>query len=159
MPRASPHPVHRAVLLGVVAASLFGTVAVTAPATADAQPAPPTSTPGVVSVGDPYISGEGIRLVGNQTDSTSRVDPFGAHASHDDAAGTGGTVPYCSRSTSALIHIADGMSSLNVACSGATTTTATSDGHFMPGMAFVDLDAGQVGQVSKLRNFDPGQDV
>ena len=110
----------------------------------------PQGEPWVVSLGDSYISGEAGRWAGNQTWSTNAVDALGAKAYHDS--GTGETIERCHRSESALIHIGDAKS-LNLACSGAITSTKiTSEGWFKPGIDFYDRAEGK-GQALMLEEF------
>ena len=49
---------------------------------------PGSGTPYVVTVGDSYISGEAGRWAGSSNDSEAPADALGAHAYHDNAAGT-----------------------------------------------------------------------
>src|SRR3954467_8162012 len=84
---------------------------------------PATARAQVVALGDSAISGEAGRWAGNTNGSSSRVDAGG----YNDA------IAGCHRSTSAEIHIGT-VASLNLACSGAQTTTHTSDGNFKPGL-------------------------
>lgn len=150
-------PVHRLrrhrlrAAIGLTAA-LAATAALTplgaAPARADG---PGAGNPWVVSVGDSYISGEAGRWAGSSNDSSARADALGASAYNDNAAGTGESIERCHRSRSAEIHIGGGVSSLNLACSGATTATATGD-YFKPGLDFYSGTAG-VGQARALQTF------
>jgi hypothetical protein len=103
------------------------------PASADAQ---------VVALGDSAISGEAGRWAGNTNGASSRVDAGG----YDDA------IAGCHRSRSAEIHIG-GVASLNLACSGARTTTHTSDGKFKPGIDFYTDAAGNKGQALMLQEY------
>ena len=112
---------------------------------------PGVGTPWVVSVGDSYISGEAGRWAGSSNASSSRADALGPSAYHDNASGTGETIPRCHRSRSAEIHIGGGVNSLNLACSGAKTSTATGD-RFKPGLDFYSGTAG-VGQARALQSF------
>src|ERR1700709_1562719 len=90
---------------------------------------------GVVARGDSAISGEAGRWAGNTNASTSRTDALGPTAYFD--AGSGEAIPGCHRSKSAEVHIGGtGVMSFNLACSGARTTTHTSDGKFKPGIDF-----------------------
>src|SRR3954454_24705652 len=74
----------------------------------------------VVSVGDSYISGEAGRWAGNSNNSSASVDA-GGPAAYFDNGGTSETIARCHRSTAAEIGIGGGVSSLNLACSGAQT--------------------------------------
>jgi hypothetical protein len=89
----------------------------------------------VVSLGDSAISGEAGRWAGNTNGATSRTDALGPTAYYD--AGSGEAIPGCHRSKSAEVHIGGGINSVNLACSGARTSTHTgSDGAFKPGIDF-----------------------
>lgn len=104
----------------------------------------------VVSLGDSFISGEAGRWAGNQTWSTSGVDALGASAYADGAGGE--TITRCHRSKSAAIHIGD-VQSLNLACSGAITSTGfDSAGNFKPGLDFYN-ESGRKGQALLLQEF------
>ena len=131
--------------------------------------ASPTSTPvpgapWVVSLGDSFISGEAGRWAGNSDTSNAIDDALGPTAYYDNASNTGELIPLCHRSKSAMIHIGqdakgDPVNSLNLACSGAKTTTFTdSDGDFKPGLDFYD-SGGKQGQALMLRQFAAANDV
>ena len=115
---------------------------------------PGVGTPWVVSVGDSAISGEAGRWAGNTNDSSSRIDAGGSDAYFDNAGRTAEQIPGCHRSESAAIHIGGGVSSLNLACSGARTYThGGGDSDFKPGLDFY-LDAeGKKGQARALQEF------
>jgi hypothetical protein len=102
----------------------------------------------VVALGDSAISGEAGRWAGNTNGSSSRVDAGG----YNDA------IAGCHRSTSAEIQIGAAVS-LNLACSGAQTTTHTSDGNFKPGIDFYDDHAGHKGQALMLKEYAASQPV
>jgi hypothetical protein len=102
---------------------------------------PATARAQVVALGDSAISGEAGRWAGNTNGSSSRVDAGG----YNDA------IAGCHRSTSAEVHI--GIASLNLACSGAQTTTHTSDGNFKPGIDFYNDGAGHKGQALLLQEY------
>ncbi|MGA8246514.1 MAG: hypothetical protein WB797_06375 [Nocardioides sp.] len=141
--------------LSLVAAGLT-VVGLGAPAHADG---PGVGTPWVVSVGDSYISGEAGRWAGNSNASESYVDALGPTAYYDNASNTGEQINRCHRSKAAEIHIGGGVSSLNLACSGARTTTyIDSDGNFKPGLDFFD-SGGQQGQALMLQTFAATHDV
>ena len=108
----------------------------------------------IVSLGDSYISGEGGRWAGNSNGFTnlggdeaaaSRTD-VGRSAYWD--AGTEETIPNCHRSGSAEIHLGGKWTSINLACSGATTKTVTANSHgdYKPG---IDAE-GQLGLLSEV---------
>ncbi len=135
-------------------AMMAGTVFVPVMATTQTVLAdgPGVGAPWVVSLGDSYISGEGGRWAGNSNNSSASVDAGGAAAYYDNG-GTSETINRCHRSTAAEIHIGGGVNSLNLACSGAKTSTFTSsDGYFKPGIDFYN-SGGNQGQALMLQNF------
>ena len=135
---------------GVLAA---GVVVTTAGAPSAAADGPGVGTPWVVSLGDSAISGEAGRWAGNTNDSSSKVDALGADAYFDNATRTGEQIPGCHRSESAAIHIGGGVSSLNLACSGAQTSThGGGDSDFKPGIDFYNDVYGK-GQALALQEF------
>ena len=147
----------RPLALTVVASSalLFGLLA---PVAAEAAPAPSATAPAsarshdvwVVSLGDSYISGEAGRWAGNESLTTDDIDALGRSAYWD--AGDHESIPRCHRSESAAIHIGV-VKSLNLACSGAITTTKfDSDGNFKPGIDFY-RDGNREGQALMLEDF------
>jgi hypothetical protein len=143
--RAGPRGAFTAACVAAgIAAS--GLVAMAAPAVAA-----PSGAPWVVSLGDSYISGEAGRWAGNSTDP-SQTDALGSSA-YDDA-GLAEAIPGCHRSASAEIGIG-GVSSANLACSGAQTATApyVFGADFKPGVDFYNDGAGHVGQALALQNF------
>ncbi len=114
---------------------------------------PGAGAPWVVSLGDSYISGEAGRWAGNSNNSSSSVDAGGAAAYYDNAGATAEQINRCHRSTAAEIHIGGGVNSLNLACSGARTSTFTSsDGYFKPGIDFYASGANK-GQALMLQEF------
>jgi len=136
-------------------AMMAGTVFVPVMATTQTVLAdgPGVGAPWVVSLGDSYISGEGGRWAGNSNSSSASVDAGGAAAYFDNATHTAETINRCHRSTAAEIHIGGGINSLNLACSGAKTSTFTSsDGYFKPGIDFYN-SGGNQGQALMLQNF------
>ncbi|MFZ6004775.1 MAG: hypothetical protein ACOYXM_12690 [Actinomycetota bacterium] len=125
--------------------------------TAGAQPAsadgPGVGSPWVVSLGDSAISGEAGRWAGNTNDSYTKVDALGSDAYYDNASRTAEQIPGCHRSESAAIHIGGGVSSLNLACSGAQTSThGGGDTDFKPGLDFYNGAYGK-GQALALQEF------
>src|SRR3954465_14648472 len=103
---------------------------------------PATARAQVVALGDSAISGEAGRWAGNTNGSSSRVD----------AGGYNDSIPGCHRSTSAEVYI--GVTAMNLACSGAQTTTHTSDdGTFKPGLDFYNDGAGHKGQALMLQEY------
>lgn len=133
--------------LAVVAATLLAPLPAP-PANADG---PGSGTPWVVSVGDSYISGEAGRWAGSSNSSSARADALGPSAYWDNGSGTGEAINRCHRSKSAEIHVGGGVNSLNLACSGAKTATATGS-EFKPGLDFHSGSEG-VGQARALQTF------
>jgi hypothetical protein len=131
------------------------TVITAAPAYADG---PGSGTPYVVTVGDSYISGEAGRWAGSSNNSEAPADALGAHAYHDNAAGTGEQIAKCHRSTSAETFIGGGVGGANLACSGARTATSNGD-DFKPGLDFFDNGAGRLGQAKLLQQFATAHNV
>jgi hypothetical protein len=127
-------------------------IAVTAPpASADG---PGSGTPWVVTVGDSYISGEAGRWAGNSNASTSYADALGDTAYYDNADHTAEVIPRCHRSQAAEAYLGGGVNGMNLACSGAKTSTFTdSNGYFKPGLDFYDDGAGHLGQAKMLQQF------
>lgn len=136
-----------ATTLAAVGATLVAPLTAS-PAHADG---PGVGTPWVVSVGDSYISGEAGRWAGSSNSSSARADALGSTAYYDNASGTGEAINRCHRSKSAEIHIGGGVGSLNLACSGARTATATGE-EFKPGLDFYSGSEG-VGQARALQTF------
>ncbi|GAB3794133.1 SGNH/GDSL hydrolase family protein [Nocardioides ungokensis] len=146
-----------AVLLALILSIALGTAAGPAPeARADG---PGVGTPWVVTVGDSYVSGEAGRWAGSSNDSSSYADALGPTAYYDNAGGTGETIPRCHRSKSDEAYIGGGVNGLDLACSGARTSTFTnSDGYFKPGLDFYN-SGGQQGQALMLQNAAASHNV
>ena len=107
----------------------------------------------VVSLGDSYISGEAGRWAGSSNSSSSYADALGGSAYYDNAGGTAETINRCHRSKSAEVYLGGGVNGLNLACSGAKTSTYTdSSGYFKPGLDFYN-SGGNQGQALMLQNF------
>jgi hypothetical protein len=140
--------------LGIALALLAGGLVVPAAVSTTAQAdGPGAGSPWVVSLGDSYISGEGGRWAGNSNSSSASVDAGGAAAYYDNATHTAEVINRCHRSTAAEIHIGGGVNSLNLACSGAKTSTfISSDGYFKPGIDFYNVGGNQ-GQALMLQGF------
>ena len=119
------------------------------PAVADG---PGVGTPTVVTLGDSAISGEAGRWAGNTNMSSWRVDALGSTAYWD--APNGEAIKGCHRSQAAQAHIGNGVASLNLACSGARTSTGgTASGEdFKPGIDFYTGPKG-VGQALALQEY------
>lgn len=110
----------------------------------------PTGEPWVVSLGDSFISGEAGRWAGNESFTTADVDALGSSAYFDGAGRE--SINRCHRSASAGIHIGD-TPSLNLACSGAITSTKVDEaGNFKPGIDFSN-EGGRKGQALMLKEF------
>ncbi len=144
-------------LVGVVVATTVGaglTLVTGAPPAAAATSGPGVGTPYVASLGDSYISGEAGRWAGNTNESSSEIDALGSTAYFDNATGTAEQIPGCHRSKSAEIQIGGGVGSVNLACSGAKTSTfIDSSGNFKPGIDFYSDSSGRQGQALMLQNF------
>lgn len=120
---------------------------------------PGSGTPWVASLGDSYISGEAGRWAGSSNNGEQYVDALGSTAYSDNASGTGEAIARCHRSKSAEIFVGTA-SGVNLACSGAKTSTFTdSSGNFKPGLDFYDDGAGRVGQAKALQQFAAGHNV
>jgi len=137
--------------LGTLTLTSIGLTAGVTPAHADG---PGSGTPWVVAVGDSYISGEAGRWAGNSNASESYVDALGPTAYDDNATHTAETIPRCHRSSSDEVYLGGGVNGMDLACSGAKTTTVPSDsnGYFKPGLDFYNGTQGQ-GQALMLQNF------
>jgi hypothetical protein len=122
-------------------------------APAAAADGPGVGTPTVVTLGDSAISGEAGRWAGNTNQSSSRVDALGSRAYWDTP--TGEAIPGCHRSKAAQAHIGGGVTSANLACSGArTSTTGTGSGQtFKPGIDFYSDASGRKGQAAALETY------
>ena len=143
----------RAWLAGALCLAVPGLV-VTGAATPAQADGPGVGTPWVVTVGDSYISGEAGRWAGSSNTSSSYADALGSTAYYDNASGTGETINRCHRSKADEAYIGGGVNGLDLACSGARTSTFTdSNGYFKPGLDFYDNGAGQQGQAKMLQDF------
>jgi hypothetical protein len=144
---------HRRLAVVMAVTALVGTalVAFADPVSADG---PGVGTPWIVSVGDSAISGEAGRWAGNTNQSSSKTDALGSTAYYDNAANTAELIPGCHRSKAAEVHIGGGVSSMNLACSGARTYTQTpGSGDFKPGLDFYSDANGRKGQARALQEF------
>src|SRR4029077_3629051 len=104
------------------------------------------------SLGDSYISGEAGRWAGNTNESSSKIDALGAKAYDDNETGTAELIAGCHRSKSAEVYIGGGVNGENLACSGAKTSSFTSEGKFKPGLDFYN-SGGKEGQALMLQHF------
>jgi len=132
-------------------------IVLTTPTAAHAD-GPGVGTPWVVTVGDSYISGEAGRWAGSSNASSSYADALGSTAYYDN--GSGETIPRCHRSKASEAYVGGGVNGLNLACSGAKTSTFTDgDGNFKPGLDFYDDGAGHQGQAKMLQTFAASHNV
>ncbi|MGN6160615.1 MAG: hypothetical protein ACTHOG_02820 [Marmoricola sp.] len=155
---ATARPFRRSLAAALAAAAVSALALVVSPAAhADG---PGSGTPWVVSVGDSYISGEAGRWAGNSNTSESYVDALGSTAYYDNATNTAETINRCHRSHSAEIYLGGSVNGMNLACSGAQTSTVPSDsnGYFKPGLDFYNGAEGQ-GQALMLQNFAAAHNV
>src|SRR5689334_3131147 len=122
------------------------------PALADG---PGVGAPWVVSLGDSAISGEAGRWAGNTNGSPNNIDALGPTAYFDNATNSAEQIHGCHRSKSAEVYIGGGVNGLNLACSGARTTTGafSSGSDFKPGLDFYNDGAGHLGQALMLQQF------
>jgi hypothetical protein len=129
-------------------------VAAARDATPAKAPAAAAATPYVAVLGDSYSSGEAGRWAGSSDVSTSYADALGPTAYFDNASHTAERIPGCHRSRSDEAYIGRGVGGVDLACSGAMTSTYTDDhGHFKPGLDFFHDASGNLGQARALRRF------
>ncbi|MGA8987022.1 hypothetical protein [Aeromicrobium sp.] len=136
----------------LIGASSLALAAFTFIPTAAQADGPGSGSPYVVSVGDSYISGEAGRWAGSSNSSAARADRLGGTAYFDNAANNAEQIDRCHRSKSAEIYLGGGVQGLNLACSGATTSTVNGT-NFKPGLDFFDDGAGKLGQAKMLQQF------
>jgi hypothetical protein len=118
---------------------------------------PGVGTPWVASVGDSYISGEAGRWAGNSNQDSSWIDALGSTAYYDNASNTAEQISGCHRSKSAEVYIGGDINGVNLACSGAKTST--SDGSdFKPGLDFY-VNGSKQGQALALQGFATSHNV
>jgi hypothetical protein len=135
---------------GLAAAALLYSLGALAPAArADG---PGQGAPWTASLGDSYISGEAGRWAGNTNGSSSKTDALGSSAYYDNSTNSGELIQGCHRSKSAEVYIGAGVSGENLACSGAKTSSFTSEGLFKPGLDFYN-SGGHEGQALMLQHF------
>ncbi len=134
-----------------------GTIDLRAPGSAAVIPTGGAKNKVVVSLGDSYISGEAGRWAGNSEKKSwsESTDKLGATAYGDN--GGAESLPWCHRSKSAEINFGEGVTSVNLACSGAETKTDASQTPFKPGIdfsnTFVGGGATAMGQALLLQNL------
>jgi hypothetical protein len=155
-PIASRRMLHLALLAAMLAAALAYSLSALAPV-AHAE-GPGSGTPYTVSLGDSYISGEAGRWAGNTNESSSKIDALGSSAYYDNSTDTGETIEGCHRSKSAEVYIGGGVDGENLACSGAKTTSFTTEGLFKPGLDFYN-SGGHEGQALMLQHFAADHNV
>ena len=117
-----------------------------------ARKVPARVRPTVVSLGDSFISGEAGRWAGNTDESSSKTDALGSTAYYDNSTDTGELIEGCHRSKSAEVYIGGGVNGENLACSGAKTTSFSTEGLFKPGIDFYN-SGGHEGQALMLQHF------
>lgn len=118
-----------------------------------------------VSLGDSYISGEAGRWAGNSSGPNwaKYSDALGPTAYGDNSGEE--SLPQCHRSKKAEINFGAGVTSVNLACSGATTHTNAASKPFKPGIDFTNTTVGEhnsvaYGQALLLQNLaysNPGR--
>lgn len=136
-------------LLASFAMAFAGVGLTASPARADG---PGVGAPWIVSVGDSFISGEAGRWAGNTNTGEVYHDALGSTAYFDNANHTAELIPRCHRSLTPEVYTGT-VNGMNLACSGAKTSTFTdSDGNFKPGLDFYNV-AGKQGQALMLQNF------
>lgn len=147
----------RAALAWSIAVGSVGIVAGTP--TAVSADGAGNGAPWTVSVGDSYISGEAGRWAGNTNGSSNATDALGPTAYYDNASNTAETIERCHRSKAAEVFIGGGVSSANLACSGATVATDASGQYFKPGIDFYSDANGRKGQALMLQEFAASHNV
>ena len=154
LPTRSPSHRSRRIVVAIVI-TCGSMTAVFAGSTVRAQAASPgIGTPTVVTVGDSYISGEAGRWAGNSNSGESSIDALGSTAYFDNATHTAETINRCHRSASDEAYIGGGVAGLDLACSGATTSTYfDSSGNFKPGLDFYSDSNGNQGQALLLQQY------
>ncbi len=155
-PRGGVMALLLAALLACVLMCGLGALAATTPV-AHAE-GPGEGSPWVTSLGDSYISGEAGRWAGNTNESSSHIDALGSTAYFDNAGHTAELIPGCHRSASAEVYIGGGVSGENLACSGAKTSSFTTEGKFKPGIDFYN-SGGNEGQALMLQHFAASHNV
>src|SRR6202453_3989448 len=149
---------HRLALIcmALIAASLaYGLTTLVATAHAEG---PGSGTPTVVSLGDSFISGEAGRWAGNTDESSSKTDALGSTAYYDNSTDTAELIKGCHRSKSAEVYIGGGVNGENLACSGAKTTSFTTEGLLKPGLDFYN-PGGNEGQARMPQPFAASHNV
>jgi hypothetical protein len=141
--------------LALLATSLLAVGGLATPAHADG---PGVGAPWIVSVGDSFISGEAGRWAGNTNTGETYHDALGATAYFDNAGHTAEVINRCHRSLTPEVYTGT-VNGMNLACSGAQTSTFTdSSGNFKPGLDFYN-SGGQQGQALMLQTFATSHNV
>jgi hypothetical protein len=109
----------------------------------------------IVALGDSAISGEAGRWAGNTNGSSSRVDALGSTAYWDTAGGE--AIRGCHRSKAAEVYI--GIPAINLACSGARTSTNAGGSDFKPGIDFYLDSYERKGQALALQEYAGSHNV
>ena len=144
----------RTLLVGVLVLGGSLTAAIGGSSVTAHAASPGVGTPTVVTVGDSYISGEAGRWAGNSNQGESVIDALGPNAYFDNATNTAETINRCHRSKSDEAYIGGGVNGLDLACSGAKTSTFTdSSGNFKPGLDFYSDSSGNEGQALLLQQY------
>ncbi len=144
----------RTLLVGVLVLGGSLTAAIAGSSVTAHAASPGVGTPTVVTVGDSYISGEAGRWAGNSNQGESVIDALGPTAYFDNATNTAETINRCHRSKSDEAYIGGGVNGLDLACSGAKTSTFTdSSGNFKPGLDFYSDSSGNEGQALLLQQY------
>jgi len=138
--------------VATLALALAGALSVTWIASAEAD-GPGSGTASIATLGDSYISGEAGRWAGNTNEEESWIDALGRTAYYDNEGHTAEKIADCHRSLSAEAYIGGGVNSVNLACSGAKTSTFTGgEGEFKPGIDFYN-SGGNRGQALMLEEY------
>jgi len=145
-----------ALMLAAVAAAAAVLLSLGALAPVARADGPGAGTPWTVSLGDSYISGEAGRWAGNTNESSSRIDALGPTAYDDN--GSSEAIEGCHRSKSAEVYIGGGVNGENLACSGAKTSSFSTEGLFKPGIDFYN-SGGHEGQALMLQHFAAAHNV
>jgi hypothetical protein len=142
----------RSALLRCALASTLATGAAALTASPAYADGPGVGAPWIAAVGDSYISGEAGRWAGNTNMGPDYIDALGPSAYYD--AGDREAIVRCHRSKIAEVFIGGGVSGINLACSGATTSThVDSSGNFKPGLDFYADGSDRHGQARMLQDF------
>ena len=110
-------------------------------------------------MGDSYMSGEGGRWADNGSGGNENTQTWGlgwavgtAQAVYGDDGGKE-AIPGCHRTKSAPMVVGGGYKSLNLACSGAITSSVLTSQWWKPGIDFANDNKGHKGQALMLQEF------